>query len=189
MDRTCGYWPVRSLRGALPSSSSKSSSTYSSSRSTSIRAGDQPRAFVAETAERTSRGRTSRRQGFVFASVGVGLRRFVFARAAGPETRPAPRSDDLAAGDFRREGIGAPRVDGSPAALTASRSVSFVQGTFAVGKCGFPARPVRRGYRFRVCHTQNVIRRAARAPIPKSLKRLRAFIDAPFLFSKPALDT
>ena len=79
---------------------------------------------MAETAERTVRGRTSRRQRFVVASVGAGLRRFVPGRGAGPERADVgARIGDFVSGDFRREGMGAPGIGDSPAHLTASRPV------------------------------------------------------------------
>ena len=63
---------------------------------------------AAETAERTVRGRTSRRHPLAF-TVGAGLRRFIFARPAG-RCRAAGRGRiaDFGSGDFRREGMGAP---------------------------------------------------------------------------------
>jgi hypothetical protein len=100
---------------------------YSSSRRTSIKDGDHRSIAVAETAERTARGRTSRRQRFVVASVGAGLRRFLPGRGARPERADVgARADDFVSGDFRREGMGAPGIgdkSGSTDCFTASAMV------------------------------------------------------------------
>ena len=102
-----GYWRTCKSLGDFPSNPSRPSSTYSSSRRTSIKDGDHRSMAVAETAERTARGRTSRRQRFVVASVGAGLRRFWPARGARPERADVgTRIGDFVSGGFRREGIG-----------------------------------------------------------------------------------
>ena len=119
-----GYWRTRRSLRDFPSNPSRPSSTYSSSRRTSIKDGDHRSMAVAETAERTARGRTSRRQRFVVASVGAGLRRFWPARGARRERGDvAARIGDFVSGGFRREGMGTPEIGDRPAQLTASRPV------------------------------------------------------------------
>src|SRR4051794_21397105 len=99
----CGYWRSCSSFDVLPSNSSRPSSTYNSSMRTFINDGDHRSEAVAETAERTVRGRTSRRQRFVVASVGTRLCR-VSGRAEGPARADGgARLDDVVLGDFRRE--------------------------------------------------------------------------------------
>ena len=118
---------------------------------------------MAETAERTVRGRTSRRQRFVVASVGAEPRRFLPGRAAGPERADVgTRRSDFVSGDFRREGMGAPReFDDSPAQLTASRPVpSFGRPCHANSRAFFRS-AANKGRTFRVCATQNVIGRGS----------------------------
>jgi hypothetical protein len=104
---------------------------------------------VAETAERTARGRTSRRQRFVLASVGEVLRRFVPSRGAGPERADAgERVGGFVSGDFRREGIGAPgagREAGEVFRFTASAITST---PLPLGIAAF--RTWRRGPRIRI---------------------------------------
>ena len=117
-----------------------------------------PEQAVAETAERTARGRTSRRQRFVVASVGAGLRRFWPARGARPERADVgARMGDFVSGDFRREGMGAPGIGDSPAQLTASRPVPCSDCVFRGGN-----RDERTRFRttFGYGDTQNVIGRA-----------------------------
>src|SRR4051794_3492390 len=97
--------------GDFPSNPSRPSSTYSSSRRTSIKDGDHRSIAVAETAERTARGRTSRRQRLIVAPVAAGLRRFWPARGPRPERLDVvTRIGDFVLGGFRREGIGTPRL-------------------------------------------------------------------------------
>jgi hypothetical protein len=61
---------------------------------------------VAETADLTSPGRTSRRQRLVDASVDAPLRRCRSDCGLGPDRNgPAPRDGKLLAGDLRREGM------------------------------------------------------------------------------------
>ena len=100
-----GYWRTCNSPGDFPSSPSRPSFTYSSSRRTSIKDGDHRSIAVAETAERTARGRTSRRQRFVAASPDPMLRRFAFSRGLGFESSDAGLPDDLRGSDFRREVI------------------------------------------------------------------------------------
>jgi hypothetical protein len=106
-----GYWRTCSSPGDFPSSPSRPSFTYSSSRRTSIKDGDHRSMEVAETAERTARGRTSRRQRFVVAPVGAELRRFWPARGARPGRGDVvTRIADFLSGGFRREGMGTPKL-------------------------------------------------------------------------------
>jgi hypothetical protein len=117
-----GYWRICNSLGDFPSTPSRPSSTYSSSRRTSSKDGDQRKLAVTETAERTARGRTSRRQRFVAASVGVGLCGFRLGRGARPERADVgARAGDAVSGRFRREGMGAPGNGDTPPPLTASR--------------------------------------------------------------------
>ena len=154
-----GYWRICNSLGDFPSNLSRPSSTYSSSRRVSIKDGDHRSRVVAETAERTARGRTSRRQRFVVASVGAGLRRFWPPRGARPERADVgARADDLVSGDFRREGMGAPGIGDTPPHLTASRPVPCSQGSRCTNLRDFVERRGGGANRFRVCDTQNVIR-------------------------------
>jgi hypothetical protein len=83
---------------------------------------------VAETAERTARERTSRRQRFVVASVGAGLRWFWPGRGVRPgRADVGARAGDFVSGGFRREGMGAPGIgdrSGSTDCFTASAILS-----------------------------------------------------------------
>lgn len=110
---------------------------------------------MAETADRTLRGRTSRRQRFVVASVGEVPRRFVPRRGAGPERADVgARVGDIVSGDFRREGMGAPGVGDSPAHLTASRPVPFFGRGYHANLRLFARSAAGEGYAFWVCDTR-----------------------------------
>lgn len=157
-----GYWRICNSLGDFPSNPSRPSSTYSSSRRTFIKDGDHRSMAVAETAERTARGRTSRRQRFVLASVGEVLRRFVPSRGAGPERADAgERMGDFVSGDFRREGMGAPGIGDTPPHLTASRPVPALPPWSCASSWAFSRRIWNESNRFRVFDTQNVIGREA----------------------------
>src|SRR6185295_786657 len=122
-----GYWRTCRSPVDFPSNPSRPSSTYSSSRRTSIKDGDHRSIAVAETAERTARGRTSRRQRFVLAAVGAGLCRLRPRRGARPERADVgARAGDFVSGGFRREGMGLLGLATSPAQLTASRPVPSI---------------------------------------------------------------
>ena len=147
------------MSGGVPSNSSRPSSAYNSSSRTSIKDGDHRSKAVAETADRTARGLTSRRQRFVVASVGAGPRRFRPARGAGPERADAgERMGDFVSGDFRREGMGAPGIGDTPPHLTASRPVPCSKGSRCTNLRDFFGQRGGGANRFRVCDTQNVIR-------------------------------
>lgn len=154
----CGYCRTCNSFGGFPSNPSRPSSTYSSSRRTSIKAGDQRSIAVAETAERTARVRTSRRQRFVIASVGAGLRRFWPARGARRgRGGVAARIGDFVSGGFRREGIGTPRWR-QAGPTDASRPVPCSKGSRCTNLWDFVGQRGGGANRFRVCDTQNVIR-------------------------------
>src|SRR4051794_37418738 len=106
-----GYWRTCNSLGDFPSNPLRPSSTYNSSSRTSIKDGDHRIIAVADTAERTTRGRTSRRQRFVIAFVGVARRRFSPARGARPARADVgARAGDFLSGGFRRDGMGAPGI-------------------------------------------------------------------------------
>ena len=150
-----GYWRICNSPDDFPSKPSRPSSTYSSSRRTAIKDGDHRSMAVAETAERTARGRTSRRQRFVVASVGAWLRRFWPARGARPERADVgARADDFVSGDYRREGMGAPGIgdrSGSTDCFTAS-AIPWTPEPCEFGALFDCTRA--RARRFRVCDTR-----------------------------------
>jgi hypothetical protein len=152
----CGYWRICNSVGDFPSNSSRPSSTYSSSRRTSIKDDDHRSKAVAETADRRTRGRTSRRQRFVVASIGAGPRRFRRARGAGPERADAgERMGDFVSGDVRREGMGALGIGDTPPHLTASRPVPCSQGSRCTNYGNFSSNAVeeRTGFGYAIPRT------------------------------------